>query len=422
MVKILYITFYFYPYSHPGGQRALKQVKYLQKNDIHPIVLHCSNMPWKDFDQESYEKEVVGKMDVLPITAPRFNKNRTLIDRAVLRFESVLFEDRADWALGNLDKVAQMVDDRKIDMALTSGPPQSVHILGWYLKEKKNLPWIMDMRDPFVIDPKCHGLVEFIQKKLLFEIYERIFIKSADCIVATSEETTLRLSDGQPESREKFHTVRNGFDEDDFRNTVPNRLDRSRMNIVYTGRFWGDRTPHHFFEGLRMAVSLKPGLRNTIRIILVGAFGQDIAALVHSKGLSDLVTIVGLVSHREALSLQVGSDANLLIVDSMPGVDNTPFIPGKLPEYIRAGRPIIAVAPRGEARTLIEKYQLGVTVSPDDRRGIAEVLLSIAEKWKKKELAANQPDPALLEQFDRAFQTLKLSRIMKDLIKKGSSE
>ena len=59
-------------------------------------------MHWDAYDYETYESEVVGKMTVYQVDAPRYAAlnyplfSRKLLDRLILRLESLLFEDRLD--------------------------------------------------------------------------------------------------------------------------------------------------------------------------------------------------------------------------------------------------------------------------------------------------------------------------------------
>jgi hypothetical protein len=47
------------------------------------------------------------------------------------------------------------------------------------------------------------------------------------------------------------------------------------------------------------------------------------------------------------------------------------LVPGKLYEYIGLARPVLALAPPGEARSLVESLRRGETAGPDDVADIA---------------------------------------------------
>ena len=120
MKNIILITYYFPPQSHPGIQRTLKFARYLPHFGYNPIVLTCGNMPWKSYDFEVYKKYVKDKIEVHKTNAPRFKSpgvsglNSSLIDKLILRFETLLFEDRLDWAVGSRHKTIDFVKSRKV--------------------------------------------------------------------------------------------------------------------------------------------------------------------------------------------------------------------------------------------------------------------------------------------------------------------
>jgi hypothetical protein len=58
------------------------------------------------------------------------------------------------WACGEIRrKTADIVSTLQPDVLLTTGPPHSIHELGFWCHQRSRIPWIADFRDPYLIDP-----------------------------------------------------------------------------------------------------------------------------------------------------------------------------------------------------------------------------------------------------------------------------
>jgi len=418
--NIFLITYYFPPQSHPGIQRTLKFAKYLPHFGYNPIILTCGNMPWRSYDFEVYKKYVKDKIEVHKTNAPRFKSpgasgfNSSLIDKLILRFETLLFEDRLDWAVGSRHKAIDLVKGRKADLIYTTGPPQSVHFLGYYIKKKTGLPWVMDFRDPMAkhastwISSKMKQFSQEVRNKTLFYIYERILIKEANYVV-TANPMAQDIKSLHLKAAAKLITITNGFDEDDFIGVTPQCRNAAKMNILYTGRFWATN-PFDFLQGLKIALKCMPSLRNELEVTFIGEYNSKLKGLFSSDEFYNTIKAPGAVNHLDSLAHQLGSDLNLLIIDSEDRSGRYIFT-GKIFEYIRAQRPILGIVPKGIARDLIEQNDLGYTVDPKNHEEIANTICLVYEKWKGGTLKSFQPSKSLLEQFDRKHLTEKLAEL-----------
>ena len=44
----------------------------------------------------------------------------------------------------------KLVQEQKFDLMMTTGPPHSSHLVGLSVRKVFELPWVVDMRDPWV--------------------------------------------------------------------------------------------------------------------------------------------------------------------------------------------------------------------------------------------------------------------------------
>ena len=80
------------------------------------------------------------------------------------------------------------------------------------------------------------------------------------------------------------------------------------------------------------------------------------------------------------------------------------MINAKLFEYIGAGRPIIAITPYGEQRSIVEDYRLGYTASPDNILEIRNAIRSCRGSLPDWETSAMERHT---DDFDRRALTSK---------------
>ena len=88
-------------------------------------------------------------------------------------------------------------------------------------------------------------------------------------------------------------------------------------------------------------------------------------------------------------------------------------VPGKLFEYLAAGRPILAVAPRGgEIARIIESTGSGMVLSQD---GVSELASALSRAIPRlASTGACSPDTVAIEAFERRNLTGRLARVFDD--------
>ena len=173
-------------------------------------------------------------------------------------------------------------------------------------------------------------------------------------------------------------TIPNGSDFDDFDGMEYTPGDRFR--ITHTGAFFGQRDPKPFLRALA-----EPGLEDVVARF-VGGFRAADREFADSLGLGDRVEVIPFVPRRRSLELQRDSEA-LLLIAAPAGGRGTGVIPGKVFEYVAAGRPILAAVPSTAPRPrLIEEIGAGVVAPSDDVDALRAALVELHARWKRGEL------------------------------------
>jgi hypothetical protein len=79
-------------------------------------------------------------------------EKKSFLQKIALWIRANLFipDARKYWRSFAYKKALQIIEAENIDAIITTGPPHSTHLIGKKLKEKTNIPWIADFRDPWI--------------------------------------------------------------------------------------------------------------------------------------------------------------------------------------------------------------------------------------------------------------------------------
>ena len=162
---------------------------------------------------------------------------------------------------------------------------------------------------------------------------------------------------------------------------------------------------------LKELIEENPELQTKIQVLFAGPPSKQVAFLIEEFGLKNVVKLLGYRSHKESLKLMANTDVLLLIIASEEVYDAKTgplMIPGKIFEYLGAKRPILAIAPLGNAADIISSTKTGVIVPPRNTRVIAQAIFKLFQNWKSGNLKAVESD--ILE-YDRKVLTQKLAKV-----------
>lgn len=422
--KLLIITYYFPPAGGPGVQRWLKFVKYLPDFDIQPIVYVPENPTYPIID-EGLVSEISDKVIVLKNKiwepyqlASVFSKNKTkkissgifphkkkqtFLDKTFLWVRGNLFipDARVFWVKPSVSYLQKYIKENNIDTIVTSGPPHSLHLIGLELKEKLNVKWFADFRDPWTTIGyhKALRLSGYAAKK--HKKMERKVLNSADTIIVTSKTTKTEF---QAITNKPIEVITNGYD---IEKVEKQTLD-TKFTLAHIGSFLSDRNPKFLWECLVELLQEIPGFKTNLEIKLIGAVSQEVLDSIEEFKLHDYLNLLGYVSHSEAIAHQKKSQVLLLI--EINSEDTKSIIPGKLFEYMVSNRPIIAIGPQGsDFADIIKETNTGVFFDYSEKAKLKSVILDFYNQFLEGKL---QADGVGLQQYSRKNLTKQLAQLI----------
>ena len=436
--KVLIISYYFPPCGGAGVQRTLKFVKYLPQFGWQPVVLTARNADYPAYDpsllMEVPERMPVYKawifepyslyrkwtgrpageaVDIATLTLSEAERRQWPERLAEWVREAFFVPDaRIGWFPFALWKGLTVVRREGIKLLYSSAPPYTCHLIGLFLKRLTGLPWVVDFRDSWIGWHSTPQRRPWLSRRLEFWMEEMV-LGWADRIVTVSEGIWADLKGRHTWIRdERWQWLPNGYDAEDFQWAKPQKKD-ARLTFTYTGSLYGNRHPGALLKALQEVFKEQPETRDHIRFRFIGRIGRTILDELQSHTWRDVVEVIPYVSHQKCLGYLLATDVSLLIIDDAPV--NRGILTGKLFEYLGAQKPILALAPEGEAANLIRDTNTGIVIPPKAIGKIKEAIFNYYMDWKKGTL--ERGDFRKIMEFDRRKLTQKLARILDDVAK-----
>jgi glycosyltransferase involved in cell wall biosynthesis len=439
MNNVLVIAYYFPPSGGAGVQRTLKHVQYLREFGWNPIVLTVANGDFPARDEsllakipsgihverthiyEPYDlyRKLTGKAAGAPVDVENVKKDdaeRSLSQRIAEFIRATFFipDARVGWLASAVPAGRRLIDQHSISAIYNSSPPYTTSLIARQLKRRTGLRWVVGLRDPwtdFISSPKRWWLPAAIDRAL-----ERSVFAEADAIECAWEGIVKDVCGKMPDiNARKLVHIPNGFDLSDYPVLPATETARNQhFTVTYTGAMYGRRNPAEFFAAVNLLVERGVMLPAEFILRFVGRFGGEINAMFDTFPHQESLDIMGYMPHEDSIRELLRSDALLLVVDEAK--ESEEIVPGKVYEYIGAGKPIIAIAPpHGAIATLLAETRTGQVAHQSDVERLAGIIANYFHDWKhgtKHGTRAFTPDAAKVAHYERRNATKRLADLL----------
>ena len=392
MKKVLIITYYWPPSGGAGVQRWLKFAKYLPEYGWQPVILtvdplyasypqrdeslageidpQCMVYTTKSFELYNVYKFLSGKKEV-PYGGFANESKEGLLQKAskFIRGNFLLPDPRKGWNRYALKKASELILQFNIDTVVTTSPPHSTQLIGLKLKQKFNIKWIADLRDPWTDIYYYNQFKHTAFARTIDLQYERKVVENADLLVTVSEDVK-RIFAGKSSLPVAAKTVviPNGFDEDDFLlKQVPAE---TKKVITYTGTISEAYPVDCFLQALN---ALDQGLKSQILIRFVGKVPPSVVKKFRYTQLE--IELVGYVDHTKSIEYLFRSSLLLLVIPEVK--NNHGILTGKFFEYLASQKPILAIGPtKGDLAKIIQETNCGQLFDYQDAEGMRRFIVA----------------------------------------------
>lgn len=313
---------------------------------------------------------------------------------------------RPAWVLAARSTARHIVERRDVDAVLSWHVPIASHVLAALTTRGRSVPWVAHFGDPWLGNPYATGLLRSI---IYSKSLERYVVTAADRVTMPTDRMRTMYEDRYDLAEDRIRVVPNNIDPAEVRRVDPHEFDDDRLRFVHTGSFYGPRTPEPLFAALDR---LNPAVREDTAITLVGSLNKYEDSIA-AHGVGDVVEAVGRVPKDDALAYAKGSDV-LVLVDAP--VENSPFLPTKLAEYVFMDRPILGVTPDpGTSADVIQATETGVVTPPSDPAAIADGIATFHERAADGTLGVT-PDDEARRQYTSEAAVGRLAGVLADLV------
>jgi glycosyltransferase involved in cell wall biosynthesis len=307
-------------------------------------------------------------------------------------------DGQVTWVPAALVQAARLLRRTPVELLYSSHPPASGHLLALLLKWATGLPWVADFRDGWTSDPLDPGLEHGGWRLALEQALERAVVRRADAVVAATEISAAHLRQLCGPETDKVKVIPNGFDPEALGPPAPLPPLSPPLRLVHTGAFRYShprRTPFPLLAALDLLLAEDPAWAGRLQVVLVGQLTPEEEAATAGLVQAGLVELVGPQPREEALRLQAAAHLLLLVDHVRPWPASN--VPGKLYEYLAAGRPVLALCGPGMVQRLLSELDAGRCVAGDDPVAIAAALRDLYRAF----VEGRMPSPARPEQLLR---------------------
>ena len=439
MKRVLIISYYWPPTGGSGVQRWVKFAKYLPAEGWQPVIYTPENPEQLAVDA-SLEAEVPAEAEVIrrrivepyemykkllrksghskeavevnPVNA----QNKSFLQKVAMWIRGNFFrpDPRCLWIRPSVKFLKEYLKEHPVDLIVSTGPPQSMHLIGRLLAKETGLPWIADFRDPWT---KIFYFKHLQMTRTTVKWHKKMEKKVLDDATVVVAVSPLVQQEFQAMTQTPVELITNGFDECDFtatKNTEANGGPDREFVITHTGLFAADGNPTVLWDVLAEKCSKDESFKKLMKIRLVGKTDEQILKSIEDAGLSGNLEDMGYQPHAVAVEQQ--RKASLLILPLRKEPEYKAVLPGKLFEYLASWRPVLGIGQTDGAMSMIlNNTKTGLVLNWDDKMSI-EKYIDIC--WKDHLNGRLSVEDADISQFTRRNLTRRMAQLFDKLIEK----
>ncbi len=403
--RVLIIAYYWPPSGGGGVQRWVKFVKYLRQFGWEPVVYtpEIKERPAADASLLNQIPEGL-KVIKMPIREPyKYYKlltgrskndrvysgflsekqERGFADKVAMFIRGNFFipDARRAWIRPSIRFLRSYVESESIDAMISTGPPHSMHLIAMGVAAKHAIPWITDFRDPWTnID--FYGHLRLLRcADARHRRLERRVLQRASKVVTVSPSWVADFA--RISGRSDITLITNGYDPADFQDD-PGRLD-DLFTICHSGSMNQDRNPQTLWRVLAKLCDENRRFKDKLRILLIGQVDITVRKSIHQYKLDGHLEKSDFLPHDQLIRRIRRAQLLLLTINATANAGG--IIPGKLFEYLAAGRPIFCVGPpEQDAAQILRTTRAGTCWNYDDFAGMEEQLKNLFSFYQENRL------------------------------------
>ena len=320
----------------------------------------------------------------------------------------------ASWCLGAIPVALREIRRHRISVIFTTFPIATAVLIGWVLHRLTGKPWVVDFRDSMTEEG-------YPRDRLTWRVWrwiERQAIEHASLFIFTAPAARQMYLNRYPRLEpQRCLVIPNGYDEPDFQHLMrsqPTAVPESRpLRLVHSGLVYPEeRDPRAFFSALSQLKSAGSISAATLQIDLRAPGSESYhSQLLKDFDIEDLVRLLPPLPYSQSLQDDAAADGLLLLQAAWCNHQ----IPAKAYEYLRVGRPILALTPQeGDTAGLLQEVGGGTIIDLSNVEAIVQRLPGSLECVRQGQHPL--PDPEKVQRYDRRKQAQQLAASLEGLL------
>jgi len=382
--RVLIISPYFPPTNAADMQRVRMSLPYFRDYgwEAEIVAVH-----WKytDLQQDDLLLEMVPEDIIIHRVKPLDKRLTSKFGLGSIALRSIAAYRKC---------VNLLLREKKYDLIYFSTTQFPICILGCYWKNKFNIPFVIDLQDPWHSNyyedkPKNQRPKKYWLSYRFNKYLEPLAFRSVDGIISVSESYITEIKKRYPGLKDvPSSTITFGAYSPDIQIAIKNKdkfpslLQPGYKNLVYIGRGGQDMhkaiTP--LFAALKTGLTKYPLLFSQLKLYFIGTSyaapgqgEQTIRPLAKDYGIEDqVIESTDRVSYYQTLSTLQQADALFI-----PGSDDPSYTASKIYPYLLAKRPLLAIVnAESSIIRIVQEYNVKSIYTYDNTPDIIEKIVT----------------------------------------------
>ena len=380
MKNLLLVTYFWPPSGKASVHWPLRMSQHLPSHGWNPVILTVDKDTFSHHDSTSAfaanpDLEVVraggvepfdlyrrfmGKPVGAPLQASEaISRTNTGLRHRIsvwIRMNLFVPDARVGWYWSAVRKARKAFSGRSFDAVLSVGPPHTALLVGSKLARVFGAPHIPVLIDPWTDIVYYRGFWRNPVALAVDRALERRVLESAADVVFITQSMRSDYIVKYPAIEPRSHVLYWGYDESPFLTGVRQPLTPHRT-MIHAGNIFDYQNPRRFWRTVRSINDT--GL--DLRLVFIGTVGPEIRESIRAEGLEPKTSYRGFLPYDEMIKELVRADYLMVCASEKR------HVPGKLFEYLRSRKPILAFGDDNEeVRTILSEASAGLLVPYDD--------------------------------------------------------
>ncbi len=415
--RLLMFAYFYPPLGASGVQRPCKMVWYLRQQGILSDVISVKDIVFHSYDHEMVRQcghrsltrtKSLDPMSILKKMLPSRKGSEVYFQTAEWKKRLVRgiwpIDDKIGWLPFALS-AALCRKNRPAAVMATTGP-YTGGLAAYIYSKLTGIPLAIDYRDSYTDHPYLGFLTPV--HRLFAQFVERCVLERAFLVSTAADDMKEKLIARYGNHlRQKTHVMYNGWDKRDFHESVEPNPDRKIVRFCYLGNFYGLQSVEFFIRALR-ELQQEERLPDDVEFSFTGNYFFETLNFLNDANLASKIHVHRQVEHTQAVTRMMQADALLLFVATPRGKG---ILTGKVFEYLRSGREILAmVPPDGEVAGILRDCNYQDICPMEDVGAIKEKFLAVYHRIK----AGETPAHPNIEKYSRESQLDGWIKVLKE--------